>query len=318
MSSTKAGSRHSKTDMELGRSARSAAKQIDQILVDLGFADEGDEDAAAKALNAVRALKAQTHNAQDVAFATQMIPHHQAAIDMANKQVADGTNADLMNLAKAIIAAQTDEIEVLRAWLDAAGEDAQAADDAPMPMKTGASADLRAKAFGATVKKVGDYTLKGVGVCYGGKDLYEDTFTAATDFGQERSFVGMPVFYDHALGSVKSQVGTVKAWEATDDGIVFEVELDKHKSYVTDILKLAEKGALGFSTGALSHTVVREGGELKRWTIGEISLTPTPAEPRTLGVQPTKAISTGKPEANAEAGNRAGAAHTVTVLRIIR
>lgn len=138
------------------------------------------------------------------------------------------------------------------------------------------------KSYGSGVKAVGDYTLQGRGIVYGGQDLTGDRFTKATDLGDTRSFVGTPVYYDHGLSSIRGQIGTVKMWTPTDDGIDVQIELDKRLDYVGDVMKLVKSGALGLSTGALSHLVVRDKGELKRWVVGEISLTPTPAEPRTL------------------------------------
>ena len=138
------------------------------------------------------------------------------------------------------------------------------------------------KSYGSGVKAVGDYVVRGRGIVYGGKDLTGDIFTKATDLGDTRSFVGTPVYYDHGLGSIRGQIGTVKAWMPAGDGIDVEIELDKRLDYIDDVMKLVKSGALGLSTGALSHLVVRQAGELKRWVVGEISLTPTPAEPRTL------------------------------------
>lgn len=132
------------------------------------------------------------------------------------------------------------------------------------------------------VKAIGEYQLKGRGIVYGGQDLAGDTFTKDTDLGDTRSFVGMPVYYDHSLGGIKSQIGTVKAWVPSDEGIDVEIELDRRHKYAKEVMKLVDSGALGLSTGALSHLVVRQDGELKRWVVGEISLTPTPAEPRTV------------------------------------
>jgi HK97 family phage major capsid protein len=132
------------------------------------------------------------------------------------------------------------------------------------------------------VKAIGEYQLKGRGIVYGGQDLAGDTFTKDTDLGDTRSFVGMPVYYDHSLGGIKSQIGTVKAWTPSDEGIDVEIELDRRHKYAKEVMKLVDSGALGLSTGALSHLVVRQDGELKRWVVGEISLTPTPAEPRTV------------------------------------
>jgi len=61
------------------------------------------------------------------------------------------------------------------------------------------------------IKAIAPYTLAGRGVVYGGEDLTGDRFSKDTDFGATRSFVGMPVYYDHALGGIKSQIGMVKA-----------------------------------------------------------------------------------------------------------
>ena len=138
------------------------------------------------------------------------------------------------------------------------------------------------KSYGSGVKAVGDYVVRGRGIVYGGKDLTGDIFTKSTDLGDTRSFVGTPVYYDHGLGSIRGQIGTVKAWTPVGDGIDVQIELDKRLDYIDDVMKLVKSGALGLSTGALSHLVVRQAGELKRWVVGEISLTPTPAEPRTL------------------------------------
>ena len=136
--------------------------------------------------------------------------------------------------------------------------------------------------MGSAVKAVAPYTIRGRGVVFGGEDLTGDTFTKDTDFGETRPFVGMPVYYDHSLGGLRGQIGTVKAWMPADDGIDVEIEIDRRNKYAADVMKLVKKGALGLSTGAVSHLVVRDGGEVKRWVVGEISLTPTPAEPRTI------------------------------------
>ena len=138
------------------------------------------------------------------------------------------------------------------------------------------------------IKAVGDYRLKIRGVVYGGHDLVGDTFLPGTDLGGRRSFLGMPDYYDHTQRGIKSQIGEVVAVGGDDEGIDFTIELDRAKRYADEIMRLYRAKALGGSTGAAGHLVVREGGILKRWVIAEISLTPTPAEPRTV---PTKAIA---------------------------
>ncbi|MDZ4065280.1 MAG: DUF305 domain-containing protein, partial [Tabrizicola sp.] len=53
----------------------------------------------------------------DVDFARGMIPHHQAAIDMAKIQLEFGKDPEMRKLAEAIIAAQESEIATLKAFL---------------------------------------------------------------------------------------------------------------------------------------------------------------------------------------------------------
>ena len=140
------------------------------------------------------------------------------------------------------------------------------------------------------VKLVSDYVVRGRGVVFGGKDLTGDKFTKSTDFGDTRSFIGMPVYYDHGLSDLQSQIGTVKMWQPDTEGIDVEIEIDKRHKYAQQVMALVKKGMLGLSTGALSHLVVRDDGEIKRWIVGEISLTPTPAEPRTMAISDMKAV----------------------------
>jgi HK97 family phage major capsid protein len=164
-------------------------------------------------------------------------------------------------------------------------EDTKAFDASHIMEIGGQAMEDTVKSLPTAVKAIGEYTVKGKGIVYGGFDLTEDRFTADTDLGGSRPFEGMPVFYDHAMGGIKSQIGMVKAWVPTDDGIDVEIELDRRHQYASEVMKLVEAGALGLSTGAVSHLVVRQpikgGYEIKRWHVAEISLTPTPAEPRT-------------------------------------
>jgi hypothetical protein len=126
-----------------------------------------------------------------------------------------------------------------------------------------------------------EYVYTGLGVAFGGKDLVGDTFTTGTKLGSERPFVGMKLFYDHALEDVKDEIGTVLNAKTDEAGLWFQFQLDKRHKYAEKIKQLIDEGKLGLSTGAVSHVVRRERGELKQWLIGELSLTPNPADPRT-------------------------------------
>ncbi len=145
--------------------------------------------------------------------------------------------------------------------------------------------DYTVKTLPTTVKAIGEYRIKGLGIVFGGFDLVGDRFTAETDFGGSRPFEGMPVYYNHAQDGIKSQIGEVATWTPTDEGIVVEIELYRRHHYVGELMKLVEAGALGLSSGAVAHLVMREpikgGYEMKRWPAAEMSVTPIPAEPRT-------------------------------------
>ncbi len=66
-------------------------------------------------------MPAYTGNA-DVDFVKQMRGHHQAAIDMAKIELANGNDADAKNLATEIVAAQEKEIAMIDIWLKSKGK----------------------------------------------------------------------------------------------------------------------------------------------------------------------------------------------------
>jgi HK97 family phage major capsid protein len=146
-----------------------------------------------------------------------------------------------------------------------------------------------------TVKALNETTaiVAGYGVVFGGQDLVGDTFTKTTDFGLDRDANGMPVYYDHGLHKVlKARIGTVKNANPDDAGLFFEIELDRSQQYVNEVLRLVDAGKIGLSTGALSHLVRQDTKSITQWLVGEVSLTPTPAEPRTIGVQTVETKAT--------------------------
>ena len=64
----------------------------------------------------------QEHNAADVEFAQQMIPHHRQATEMAEPAADRAESEDVKALAEEIIAAQQPEIETMTAMLDRWGQ----------------------------------------------------------------------------------------------------------------------------------------------------------------------------------------------------
>jgi len=53
----------------------------------------------------------------DVDFVKSMLPHHQAAIDMAKAQLLYGKDSQMRRLAQEIITDQQSEIELMQLWL---------------------------------------------------------------------------------------------------------------------------------------------------------------------------------------------------------
>lgn len=65
---------------------------------------------------------AQDHNAADVSFATEMIPHHRQALDMAEMASTRASSPDVAQLAEEIAGAQDPELETMSGWLEEWGE----------------------------------------------------------------------------------------------------------------------------------------------------------------------------------------------------
>lgn len=53
----------------------------------------------------------------DVDFVALMLPHHQAAIDMAKSELVNGKDPQMRRMAQEIITDQQSEIELMRLWL---------------------------------------------------------------------------------------------------------------------------------------------------------------------------------------------------------
>lgn len=56
-------------------------------------------------------------NETDIDFLKGMIPHHEMAIEMAKKEIADGSSEQVKSLAQSIQNAQASEIELMKGWL---------------------------------------------------------------------------------------------------------------------------------------------------------------------------------------------------------
>lgn len=183
---------------------------------------------------------------------------------------------------------------------------------------------------GGAIKALGGGKLGGYLVVFTDEahpDLEGEFFTKTTAFEFEDGHqVG--VYYQHGLdATIKSRRVGRGALKLEDAGVWLDAQLDLRDDYERAIYSMAEQGKLGWSSGAVAHLVEREpvgkSVHIKRWIIGEASLTPTPAEPRTRALPLKSLIPVGDPtvenspkspaggatpEAAPEAGQPAGAA----------
>lgn len=159
--------------------------------------------------------------------------------------------------------------------------------------------ELKILSDNGTSFKVGGY-----GVVFGGQDLSGDRFTKDTDFWMDRIASNPPVLYQHGRDDTlkTAVVGRVTATRIDDVGMWVEAQITAAKGYAEAIRELIAKGVLGWSSGAVPHLMrrVKSATSGSRWTItdwpiAEFSLTPTPMEPRTLGIGELKALAAIEP-----------------------
>lgn len=149
---------------------------------------------------------------------------------------------------------------------------------------------------GGTVKSEENGVVKGLAIVFGSskepdQSSQKDFFTSDSFIMKKNSFE-VPLYHNHGF-PVKEQIGeavltkTEIGWEAV-------AKLDLSNELAKQVYENAKSKQYGFSTGALSHLVEREAKDnsthfLKRWVVGELSLTERPAERKAV-VQAIKSL----------------------------
>lgn len=131
--------------------------------------------------------------------------------------------------------------------------------------------------------------IAGYGMVFGGEDLDGEYFSKETDLMLDL-VPTKSIFYEHTQDVPEYALGNTIKEISDEAGVWIEAQLDKSRAYVEAVLELIGEGVLGFSSGTAGHLVRREGSHIRRWPIVEYSLTPNPAEPRTLGVSQIKSL----------------------------
>jgi HK97 family phage major capsid protein len=149
------------------------------------------------------------------------------------------------------------------------------------------------------IKRLGPDRIGGYALVHGTpqeRDIEGDFFTKSTDLWLD-VYNNQPIMFDHAVGLKlpddpalsddeqdtprRYKLGRIVKSARDDIGLWIEAVVDAHNDWVEGVWELVDKGALFFSSGSVPHLIKRtEGGEVKSWPIVEVSLTPTPAEPR--------------------------------------
>ncbi len=144
------------------------------------------------------------------------------------------------------------------------------------------------------------FTLGGYGVVYGGVDLEGETFTKDTDFWIDKLNLTPLVLYQHGQDRTLKRHVLSRAEVAPDDvGLWVESQIAISDRYAEALRRMADEGRLGWSSGAIGHLTERVGKTITSWPIVEFSLTPTPAEPRTLGVHELRSLAESEPAVKA-------------------
>lgn len=148
------------------------------------------------------------------------------------------------------------------------------------------------------VKSLGEDRIGQYAVRWGDEnnpDLINEFFTPETDFWLG-TWPRMPVLYHHGynpkLTGRRSVVGQWDTFKPDDIGLWVEGELEKAHAYREAIDQLIGEKSLWLSSAALPRDgciVVADNGHIKSWPIVEVSLTPTPMEPRMADVAFLKA-----------------------------
>jgi HK97 family phage major capsid protein len=153
--------------------------------------------------------------------------------------------------------------------------------------------------------------IGGYGVVFGGADLEGEGFEPDTDFMLDLVPV-KPVFIDHSEGTVitadgktfklsgiTEAVGHVIDVTPDDIGLYMQLQFKKAERYWSVVEQMVKTGKAGLSSGTVGHLTRRNGKTITRWPIVEESITLTPAEPRTVGVERLKAVTELNPDLEA-------------------
>lgn len=160
---------------------------------------------------------------------------------------------------------------------------------------------------GGAIKALDDSgRVGGYLVLFGSPDLTDattdrDYFTPETDFGLDTATKSR-LYYHHGLTKkLGNRVLGIGSMKIDDAGVWLESQLELRDKYEQKIYEAIKQGKMGLSSGSALHLVRKErqdngAHKITSWPLGlDATITPTPAEPRTLAL-PIKSL----PDADAD------------------
>lgn len=109
--------------MTIGTLKRIAVTVVGLGAIVVGLGACGSSDHSTMDMTTTTAVSAAAdHNAADVTFVKNMIPHHTGALDMAKLAATNGSSPQVKSLASQIESAQQPEINTMNGWLQAWGQ----------------------------------------------------------------------------------------------------------------------------------------------------------------------------------------------------
>lgn len=122
-----------------------------------------------------------------------------------------------------------------------------------------------------------------------GTDLHIPSYVDGYNAQTGELMGGLPInlLYDHGIGPFGSRsFGRAIPTRVTDEGLEYLITVERKRAqeYLELVLELKNDGWLGLSTQTAASVADMDWltGQIKSWMPIELSLTPTPAEPRTI------------------------------------
>lgn len=302
----RAGARNSGPDVARMKRIRELLRQADDIINELGIVEEDGELSKAMPIDQLASAVSTAVNKLNKTgygeYASYDEWYHTAAVYpdvvIIRKGIGHWKASYTVGEKCVELPPRSEWVSVEISWVEKTDSE-----DESKEQQTGGEAigksDLRESApVFADIKAVSEGRLRHYAVQWGDdqqRDLYREYFTAKTEELDAvfKAMGKLPLLYHHGMDDTlkATVVGVVDQMGVDEVGLWVESQLDKANKYRAGIERMVQAKKLGTSTGTLPGArKVSKSGEILRWAIMEVSLTPTPAEPGLVRDHPVELI----------------------------